>query len=149
MSTTNTLPVQIEMTSADPYRLKNYGVLLESVARYSVAGRGFHNPHHNHTIEVWFNREGQDPHGRPTPGDQPYTVLMSAKASVISTMKNTNVYGDETLHIGDAVDLYAGDYLIGKYVIEARPLCDPYLVPRVEEKSSRAAGTTENVTLKA
>jgi hypothetical protein len=119
-------PTVIQMQSADPYRATNYGVLLESVARYAVGGRGFHNPSFFHTIEVWINRNGLDPNNRPT--ETELTVLMSAQASVISQMPNRNIYGDEVLLMGDLVNLRLGDLDLGTYRIESRYLADPYLV---------------------
>lgn len=117
----------IAMKPASDYRRSNYGVLLESETRHPVAGRGFHNPHHHHTIEVWENRRGTDPFGKPT--DQAHTILMNAQASCISAHPQAPVSYGETLRVGDRVQLEVGGFPIGEYVIQAGYLRDPILLP--------------------
>lgn len=122
-----TTKITVEMVPADAYRTEHYGVLLASAAKYGVQGRGFHNPSFFHVVEVWENREGQDPHGRPT--EAKHTVLLNAQPSVISTRPNTDLYADETLLIGTEVELVVNGFPIGSYRIEAGRLSDPTLVP--------------------
>lgn len=119
-------------------RRDSYGVLLVSEQVHRVTGRGVHNPHHNHEIQVWENRpskaRGADPDVKVTPYGDPteedYTFTTSAQATVISAHRlgNERTEGD-TLAIGDVLELAVNGYVLGRFVLTAKSLHDPILVP--------------------
>lgn len=126
----------IDLKAASDYRRSNYGVLLESTTQHSVVGRGVHNRHHPHRLDVWANKadivEGKpcfiDPRNRPT--EQPYSFLLSAQAVVISARR----IGDEVeegpdLAIGEVVRVTVHGLSLGWFQIRAQQLRDPILEP--------------------
>ncbi len=123
----------ISMITAAQWCTENYGVLLVSETYHDVTGRGVHNRHFPHKVEVWANRGGTDPHGHQT--DAPYSVLLSAKSIAIvanPNMRDKTPYG-ESLVIGDEVDLAINGYVFGTYRVTAQLLSDPVLVPVADE----------------
>lgn len=128
----------IDLRPASDYRRKHYGVLLESTTEHDVTGRGVHNRHHPHVVDVWQNKQrpdysGQaeaysDPRGGTT--DQPYTFLLKARAVVIALNgPGPEQEPGETLALGDVVRLTVHGFSLGWFQIMNRPLHDPHLVP--------------------
>lgn len=117
----------IDMVPADAYRLSNYGIALVSRTKHVVRGKGVHNPGFNHRVEVWFNTNGTDPHGKTT--QDATTVLLSATATVLSNMGDGDQYGPD-LVVGERVILMLKNRSLGVFSIVAGNLCDPYLKVR-------------------
>jgi hypothetical protein len=91
-----------------------------------VCGKGVHNRSFNHRVDVWENKGGMDPNGRPTTDS--HTVILNAVASVISATPGEALNHGVDLGIGDEVALTIAGLPIGTFVITAQPLADPYLV---------------------
>lgn len=126
----------IALQATDPYRSQSYGVVFESTSTHHFTSR-VHNPHHDHSIEVWVNRanrDGQliDPFGNPT--EDAVTVTTSPHATVIALAKLPSrfVRGEE-LAVGDTVELTLDGRLFGIFEIAARPLHNPHLVRATAE----------------
>lgn len=127
----------IDLTREQDYRRDNYGVLLTSKSRYDVVGKGVHNPHHRHSIDVWENQmrddyEGQaeaykDPMGRPTVDR--YSFLLSPHASVISDRPTDRAPDGGAIEMGGLVQLKIEGFGIGWFQVMHRPSHDPHLVP--------------------
>lgn len=139
--------IRVNLTPAEPYRDEHYGVTLQSATQHRVTGRGVHNPEFNHRIDVWDNSrrlladvevprlskpasEGDlyvDPYGFPTA--ERYSLLVTAQASCIvaePAMRDTTPQG-QPLALGDVVELAISGYVMGEFVVTARPLHDPHL----------------------
>jgi hypothetical protein len=127
---------RVDLLPAGDYRRDQYGVLLVSHTEHDVKGRGVHNPHHPHQIEVWENRPGKFRGADPDvlvspvdnqPTDEQYTVLLSPRAVVISAHPGEQTPQGATLYLGDVVELAIHGYVIGTYRIDARPHHNPHL----------------------
>lgn len=137
----------IDLRRESDYRRESYGVLLTSRTRHRVTGRGVHNPHHDHVVDVWENKmrddyEGQaeaykDPRGGFT--ERPYSFLLSPQASVIALnpIDDGLTQGDD-LELGGIVRLTIEGFPIGWFQIMTERLQNPHLVPvDVETSASR------------
>jgi len=109
---------------------KDYGLLYRS-GKYRMHGRGLHNPHHPHVVEVWSNTGRPDgfggyidPSGKSTTDE--ISVLISAKSVVIDGRTRLTYEGDLTIGDEIEVDLTDGRTITGTIV--ARPLADPMLI---------------------
>ena len=134
----------IILMPASEYRREHYGLMFESVLEYDVRGKGVHNRHHPHKVQMWENRPNRDgvvvtPSGTPT--DELHTFVLDAQSVVISSTPSALppalLHGDD-LAIGDVVTLVAVDdsvaddwkvQALGRFAIESRFLADPILIP--------------------
>jgi hypothetical protein len=128
--------ITIEVQPAGDYWRDNYGILLESASVHAASGRGFHNPSFNHVVQVWENRPAKGgphkgevvtPDGKLT--DETHTVCLKAQPTVISAHPGEPLKYGPALSVGTRVRLEVGGYPIGEYVVQARQLADPILVP--------------------
>lgn len=132
-----TITINLQPTKAD--RAEFYGVLLESTTRHTVrgseAGR-VHNPSFAHRVDVWENRNGTDPMGRPT--HRPYSYYLTAQpvAIVANPAMADHTPEGEALTVGDRVRLAVNGYVIGEFIIRAQSLADPVLIPVDPEAGS-------------
>lgn len=129
----------IDLTRESDDRRDSYGVLLTSKEVFSVVGSGVHNPHHDHSVDVWENKirpdyEGQelayvDPRGKHT--STSHSFLMAPLPSVIALQADPTARrrASEALSLGDIVRLTVEGFPIGWFQVRARPLDNPYLVP--------------------
>lgn len=144
----------IRMVAASENR-RSYGITHRSANVYQMTGRGLHNRHAPHRVQVWDNtgRPNTEPDrwndhsGKPGPGqyldpfgkgtDSPVTVTTSAEATAITsngtntgTVASGQVYASDALTVGDyAVLLYPDGSTSDPYQITAQFLADPRLVP--------------------
>lgn len=128
----------IDLRREGDYRRDTYGVLLTSKTRHRVTGRGVHNPHHDHTLDVWENKmrddyEGQaeaykDPRGGTT--ERRYSFLLSPHANVISArpLPEETTLGDP-IEMGGVVQVSIEGFGIGWFQVMAKPLQNPHLIP--------------------
>jgi hypothetical protein len=137
----------------------SYGITHTGALVYDVTGRGVRNRHHPHRVVVWSNEgrpntrdgepvrdgdygkldggEGRYLETRNNATNSPVTIIVDAEEIAITnngtgtgTVASGQVYGDETLTIGDCVILrWPGGVLSLPYRLVARPLADPELVP--------------------
>jgi hypothetical protein len=135
----------------------SYGITHQSTHVYRTSGGRFQSPHSPHRVVVWSNAhrlnphpgevrptefgsiggEGKylDPHNKGT--DDPVTIILTAECSVISAHGNGTgmpasgqVFAAEPLAVGDVVHLrYPDGTVSAGYVVTARPLADPELLP--------------------
>lgn len=116
---------KIEMKPASEYRRVEYGVLFVSKTLHDMTGKNVHNRHFPHKIEVWLNKNGQDPYGNPTTSE--LTFLTSAQSIMIA---NTPVERDPQgpdLVIGEVIELEG----FGNFTVTNKSLHDPILVREV------------------
>jgi hypothetical protein len=130
---------EIDLTRESDDRRDSYGILLTSKEVFTMVGSGIHNPHHDHSLDVWENKirpdyEGQelayvDPRGKHT--DASHSFLFSALATVISNERGarTRRRADRAYSPGDILRLTIEGFPIGWFQVRARPLDNPYLVP--------------------
>jgi hypothetical protein len=147
--------ILIPLRPGSEYDRTSYGITHRSEHVYRVTGKGVHNRSFPHRVQVWDNtvRPNTDPDqlteftGRVGPGayidpqgkgtDAATTVTTSAESIAITrTGANTGtavsgqVYAPHTMTIGDYILLvYPDGTLSDPYVLTARPLGDPGLVP--------------------
>lgn len=134
----------LSLVAADQYRRDNYGVLLTSELQVRFVGRGIHNPHHLHSLDVWSNKVRQDYSGQAEAYKDPMghltadreSFLFSPHANVISSRPGKPAeVAPEAFEIGDVVVLDVHGYPIGAFEVEARRGYNPHLV-RVDIESS-------------
>jgi len=128
----------LDLVPASDYDRASYGILLTSATQHDFTGRGIHNPHHRHTLQVWDNsrrpnREAEgaagqaylDPQHQPT--DQRYSFRWSPHANVIS-LHQVDVLPavGPTLRLGDVLTLNIHGYVIGEIQCRARSLQNPH-----------------------
>jgi hypothetical protein len=132
----------INLVPEDKYRRETYGIPLVSETQHDFAGRGIHNRHHRHSLDVWDNivrpdpnGSGQmiDPHGQVT--SERYSYSFSPHANVISAHRGAQPVMGSELRLGDVVILQVHGYEIGLFQVRARALHNPHLV-RIDEASS-------------
>lgn len=121
----------IALVPADDYRRETYGVLLTSATQHDFTGRGIHNPHHRHTLDVWECRPANDGSGSlrdPRGGNtsEPYAYLFSPHANVISAHPGKPVAMGPALRLGDVVRLTVHGFYLGEIQIRAKSLDNPH-----------------------
>jgi hypothetical protein len=122
----------VDLVPAGAYWRDAYGILLESETMHDFTGRGIHNPHHRHTLQVWENKPANDGSGLLKSPDgsgntsEPYTFLWSPSANVISAHPGEPVKQGPTLALGDVVTLKVHGYVIGQIQCRARSLHNPH-----------------------
>lgn len=126
--------MRINLIPASDYKRETYGIVLVSETEHRFTGRGIHNPHHGHVLQVWNNAKREqadgtflDPHNRPTP--MLHSFEWAPEALVIAAHPVFRRQAGESLVLGDHVELYVHGFRIDEYVVEARPLHDPHLTP--------------------
>lgn len=135
--------IRIDLIEADANR-QSYGILMVSATDHDFTGRGIHNRHHTHTLQVWQNKanpgaEGgarcfMSPHGTPT--SDRYSFEWSPNATVIALRQiGPRPTIGEALQLGDVVDLRVHGYSLGTFQCRARPLHNPHMV-KVDTSSS-------------
>lgn len=123
------MTITINLQPAEAYRAEHYGVLMESTSRHIVTGPRVHNPSFPHRVDVWENRNGTTPMGKPTTA--PYSYYLTAQPVAIvanPAMRDATPEG-ETLRVGDHVRLAVHGYVLGEFLIRAESLSDPVLIP--------------------
>jgi hypothetical protein len=117
----------INLVAADRDKRDFYGIILVSETEHRFTGRGIHNPHHSHVLQVWDTQgRATDPMGNlPTTR---YYYLWAPRANVISAHPGANAPQGETLHLGDLVTLEVAGYEIGEFEIGAQPHHNPHLI---------------------
>jgi hypothetical protein len=130
------MAITIKLRPASDYRRKEYGVLFESEGTYSVTGKGVHNRHFPHRVEIWTSRpskvpahEGawRAPTGALVDGPE-LSFVLNAESMAICANPAMNTPADVgALAIGDTVELEG----FGRFVVTAKPLHDPTLIPTV------------------
>lgn len=135
MTENNEMPIVVYVRAGESYRNATYGIVLQSVTEHVFDGRGIHNRHFRHLLQVWDNidREQEDgtymdPMLEPT--TERYSYMWSAQAGVISSAPIMSRALGESLHLGDSVELRLEDsgYVIGTFKIHAKPHHDPHMV---------------------
>lgn len=121
----------LDLVAADDYRRATYGVVLTSATQHDFTGRGIHNRHHRHSLDVWANKPADDDSGRlkdPRGGltDEPYSFLWSPHAIVISAHGGVNPAMGPTLMLGDVLVLNVHGYVIGEIQCRARAHDNPH-----------------------
>ncbi|MEV1109961.1 hypothetical protein AB0I95_15090 [Micromonospora sp. NPDC049751] len=148
--------VIVNLAEASDYKREAYGITHKGEHVYHVTGAGLHSRSHPHRVVVWDNTGRRNFYpdrwnecsGKPGPGawldpngkgtDSEVTVILDAE-SIVITNNGTNtgtpasgqVYAPRPhLAIGDIVIMvYPDGTPSAPYVVEARPLRDPELVP--------------------
>lgn len=128
----------IDLRRESDYRRDTYGVLLTSKTRHRVTGRGVHNPHHDHTLDVWENKMRDDYAGQAEAYKDPrggftearYSFLLSPHANVIALnpIDDGLEQGDD-IALRDIVQVTIEGFSIGWFQVFAKPLQNPHLVP--------------------
>lgn len=129
--------ITVDLKDAGDYRRDNYGVLMESVTRHTVTGKGVHNRGYNHRVDIWENRPSRardadpsvivDPHGNPTA--ERYSYLLKAEAGVIAAHPYEREPQGADLAPGDVLTLRIYGYDLGDFQIRVtRAFHDPELV---------------------
>lgn len=127
--------ITVDLVEADANR-KSYGILMVSATDHDFTGRGIHNRHHTHTLQVWENRlefaDGRaacylDPQGLPS--EERYSFLWSPNATVIALRQVGPVRTiGQSLALGDVVTLKVHGYDLGDFQCRARSLHNPHMV---------------------
>jgi hypothetical protein len=125
----------VNLVPASKYERETYGILLVSETEHDFVGRGIHNRHHGHILQVWENkplyigdeaeRFYRDPRGGTTP--ERFSYLWSPQAVVISAHPGKNVEQGEPLALGDTVTVAVHGYPLGDFTVAARSLHNPHL----------------------
>ncbi len=124
---------RVNMIPGDTYRAETYGIILVSETEHYFTGRGVHNPHHSHSLEVWEHRRpADDGSGRlldpfNTPTSESHTFAWSPHATVISASPRPLPLRGDTLQIGDVVEVFVSGYPIGTFQVWAPSLHNPRL----------------------
>lgn len=116
----------IDLIPTGDYRRNTYGVILQSKTVHQITGRGVHNRHFDHRLDVWMNANGIDPKGKPTTED--LSFLWSAQPSVISTQRLAGPEQGEVLALEEVVVLRIGERELGRYRITHQMHHDPHMV---------------------
>lgn len=117
----------ITLHPAEPHRAAEYGLLMESDTQHDVVGPYVHNRNHRHSIQVWENRNGTDPSGRPA--TEPYSYRLSAQPTVIDLGQVKRDPVGPTLNVLDVVQLSIHGFVLGEFLIVSRDYADPILEP--------------------
>jgi hypothetical protein len=130
----------INLKPATADRRNFYGLLFESEATYTIAGRGVHNSGSEHKIQVWISKRSQRRDDIELYGEnhQIYRdcngeiskrgallVTTSAQSTMISSTPVDRDPRGGSLVIGGVVDLG----IFGLFQLTVKSLHDPILVP--------------------
>lgn len=135
----------IQLRIAERHEVR-HGIVYVSTTLHEVTGRGVHSRHYNHSVTVWdnTNRLNTDPdqyraHGKAGPGtyvdpsgkgtDSAMTALLLAKPTAISAHAHLVTPMGGLLTIGEQVTLVFPSGARQDFVVTARSLSDPELVP--------------------